>query len=95
MSAEVPEAASAEEQKVSVHGERPRRLGRPGGEAAGSRACRAACSSRVRRGAPGVGSGRLVRRAGGACVPRPSRPSSIPHLLPAGTLVLSANVVGV
>ena len=52
MSAEVPEAASAEEQKVSVHGERSRGLGRPRGEPSAGRACRVACSRRVRRGAP-------------------------------------------
>lgn len=95
MSAEVPEAASAEEQKVSVHGERPRgsegpeeRL--PGAGPAG-RPAPAACGGAR----PGSAPGRLVQRAGGASAPRPSRPSSLPRLLPAGTVVPSANVVGV
>lgn len=66
MSAEVPEAASAEEQKVSVRGE----PGRPGVAPAGDRAWRAACSRGRRRARLEPAPRRLVRRVGCTSAPR-------------------------
>lgn len=61
MSAEVPEAASAEEQKVSVHGERPQRRGCRGpGLPGGLLQPRAEGRARSRPGASGAESGRSL-----------------------------------
>lgn len=77
MSAEVPEAASAEEQKVSVRGE----PGRPRVAPAGDRAWRA-------EGGPWCGAWAVPVRLG-------CGRGTLPDLLSAVSLVISAGVVGV
>lgn len=88
MSAEVPEAASAEEQKVSECALRAA----PAAREAQRRGCRGpglpgGLLSPRAGGASGVGSERLERRAGGAGAPAPAWPCSLPRRLPAGAVV--------